>query len=401
MYIREVYLTALKRVLEPRGMIQILLGPRQVGKTTAAHYISEQITQKHGMNVWFCAADEPELKDRDWLLQQWKLAREKCKKLKTPCLLIVDEVQKIEDWSELVKNCWDEDTAQSLDLRVLLMGSSTLLIHKGLNESLAGRFEIIRVSHWLHPEMREAFQHTWEDWVYFGGYPGSARLKQDPQRWASYIRDALIETTLSKDILLLDRVEKPALLRRLFQLGCRYSAEILSFQKMMSQLVDAGNATTLAHYLELLSQAGLLTGLQKYSGSFVREKASSPKFQVLNPALMSALDPLSFEEIRSNGALWGRMVESAVGAHLANAIVGKNMELMYWRDRNLEVDFVLKSGDRCVGFEIKSGKKKEGHTGLKEFKKRFNPIGTWMIGDDYGLSFEQFFSTPIEHWWRA
>jgi predicted AAA+ superfamily ATPase len=399
MYNRLVFQDILKRLKEPRSQIQVLLGPRQVGKTTGIRSILQQLALD-GTEHRFAAADDPTLRDRVWLEQQWLLARAQCRALGSPFILVIDEVQKIEEWSEVVKKLWDEDSFQSLDLRVVLLGSSTLLIRKGLTESLAGRFEINPITHWPYSEIHNAFGYTWEEWVYFGVYPGSARLKNDPERWASYIRDSLIDTTISRDILSIERVDKPALLRRLFELGCRYSGQILSFQKMLGQLQEAGNASTLANYLELLSQAGLLTGISKYSGNLGREKASSPKLQILNPALSGALSSTSFIELCQNADQWGRAVESAVGAHLANAIVGKNMTLHYWRDRNLEVDFVLKKGEDCVAFEIKSGAKRESLPGMKAFTNKFAPVRTWVVGDSYGLSFSEFFMTPVESWWK-
>lgn len=401
MYIRKVFSTTLTRLQEPRATIQVLLGPRQVGKTTGARFILEKLEKEDGIKSIYAAADEPELKDRHWLNQQWELARDRCRTSGKPTVLVVDEIQKIEGWSELIKKLWDEDTFHGLDLRVLLLGSSTLLIRDGLTESLAGRFEINPVTHWLYSEMKEAFQFSLEDWIYYGGYPGGARLKNDPERWGSFVRDALIETTLSRDILLLKKIEKPALLRRLFQLGCTHSGQILSFQKMLRQLQDAGNASTLSHYLELLSQTGLLTGLSKYSGTEVRQKASSPKLQVLNTGLTNAQSSRSFQEIRSNPEDWGRLVESAVGVHLYNSIVGKNSELLYWRERNQEVDYILKRGDQCVAFEVKSGARKESPAGLKEFSNRFHPVKSWVVGDSYGLTFEEFFSSNVERWWKV
>jgi len=169
-----------------------------------------------------------------------------------------------------------------------LLGSSPLLVQQGLSESLAGRFEILRIGHWSFSEMRDAFGLTVDQYLYFGGYPGSAALINDEERWRRYLLDSLIETTLARDILLMNRVDKPALLRQMFRLGCEYSGQILSYQKMLGQLQDAGNTTTLAHYLDLLSGAGMLCGLSKFSSEVVRQRGSSPKLQVLNNGLMTA-----------------------------------------------------------------------------------------------------------------
>jgi predicted AAA+ superfamily ATPase len=274
-----------------RGRSVLLLGPRQTGKTTIARQIAEAVS----LPVHFATADEPTLRDRNWIIQQWEIARFKIieKDKKKGTLLILDEVQKVALWSEVVKRLWDEDSASGLSLKVVLLGSSPLLVQKGLTESLAGRFEVIPVTHWSYPEMHEAFGWSLEQYIFFGGYPGSASLIEEPERWARYIIDSLIETTLSRDILLLTRVDKPALLRRLYQLGCDYSGQILSYQKMLGQLHEAGNTTTLAHYLNLLEGAGLVAGLPKFSGKQVRQRASSPKLQVMNTALMTAPSPYS------------------------------------------------------------------------------------------------------------
>jgi len=313
---------------------------------------------KCGIAVHYASADEPTLQDRSWLNQQWDIARLKItEEKKSAALLVIDEVQKVSKWSETVKRLWDEDTANNTNLKVIILGSSPLLVQKGLTESLAGRFEIIPIVHWSYPEMRDCFDITLEQYIYFGGYPGAIELTKNRKRWVSYITNSLVETTISRDILLMTRVDKPALLRRLFHLGCEYSCQILSYQKMIGQLQDAGNTTTLAHYLELLSGAGLLTGLEKYAGKTHRKRASSPKLLVLNTALMSALSGISYKQALSDRQYWGRLTESAIGSHLVNDSEGKDINIYYWLNRNREVDFVLESGETVVAIEVKSGKK--------------------------------------------
>jgi hypothetical protein len=248
--------------------------------------------------------------------------------------------------------------------------------------------------------MREAFGVSLEQFVYFGGYPGAAALTADRSRWARYILDSLVETTISRDILLLTRVDKPALLRQLFHLGCDYSGQVLSYQKMVGQLQDAGNTTTLAHYLELLSGAGMLTGLAKFMAGRVRQRASSPKLQVLNTALMSALSPLDLDAARRDRDFWGRLVESAAGAHLVGSTTGTNIELFYWRERNQEVDFVLRAGKRVVAIEVKSGRRKDGLPGLEAFSKEFRPHRVILVGGQ-GMPLEDFLSKPAETWVEA
>ena len=395
MYHRPMYHTLLKRLQEPRRFIQILAGPRQTGKTT----IVRQVTDDNQIPVHYASADEPTLQSRAWIEQQWEtgrllVAETKCK---GGALLVLDEVQKVTGWSEVVKRLWDSDTNNHQSLKVVLLGSAPLLIQRGLTESLAGRFEIIPVIHWSYAEMREAFGWDLDRFIYFGGYPGAADLIADRQRWSRYIIDSLIETTLSRDILLLTRVDKPALLRRLFQLGCSFSGQILSYQKMIGQLQDAGNTTTLSHYLELLAGAGMLTGLQKFAAHQVRERASSPKLQVLNTALITAQSRLTFDEARKDREFWGRLVESAVGAHLINSATGTGIELFYWRERGREVDFILRSGKTVVAIEVKSGLRKVGLPGMVVFDKTFKPKRKLLAGGD-GIPLEKFMLTPAAAW---
>jgi uncharacterized protein len=247
--------------------------------------------------------------------------------------------------------------------------------------------------HWAYPEMQSAFRWTVDQYIYFRGHPGAVELIADGPRWRRYILEALIETTVSRDVLLMTRVDKPALLRRLFHLGCTYSGQVLSYQKMLGQLQEAGNTTTLAHYLELLAGAGVLTGLAKFSGEQVRQRASSPKLQALNTALITAQSPLPYAEARRTPAVWGRLVESAVGAHLLNSSAGTPAEVCYWRERSREVDFVVRMGTRVVAIEVKSGASKGSFPGMGAFARAFRPQRTLLIGGD-GLSLEQFFRTP-------
>ena len=372
---RPVYKKIAGRITEPRRFIQVLYGPRQTGKTTLAHQLMTDLS----IPTHYVSADEPTLKDRTWIEQQWETARFKVKPKKN-ALFIIDEAQKIDGWSETVKRLWDEDTARNNPIHVMLLGSSPLLVQRGLTESLAGRFEIIPVTHWAYGEMQKAFGWGLAEYIFYGGYPGAAGLINDIQRWADYIRNSLVETTISRDILLMKRVDKPALLRRLFELGCSYSGQILSYQKMLGQLQDTGNTTTLAHYLHLLDSAGLLTGLSKYAGQRVRQRASSPKLQVLNTALISALSQLSLDEARREPEFWGRLVESCIGAHLINGIRGTEITLFYWSSRNREVDFILSKGKTLVAIEVKSGRRKTTLPGIEAFSKDFRVQKKILVG---------------------
>ena len=342
----------------------------------------------HEHPTHYGSADDHAMKDRDWVFQQWDLARLKAKG--GPGLLVLDEVQKIPDWSEAVKSLWDADSGTGSELRVLLLGSSPLLLQSGLSESLAGRFEVIAAPHWSFAEMQEAFGWDLDTYIFYGGYPGAADLIAEPERWHRYVNDSLIETSISRDILLMTRVDKPALLRRLFQLGCDYSGQILSYQKMLGQLLDAGNTVTLAHYLELLKGAGMVAGLQKFTHGKIRQRGSSPKLQVLNTALMSANSMMEFDETRANPERWGHMVESAVGAHLWNSFVGSNVEVTYWRERGLEVDFVIQRGSEIVALEVKSGAPRNARSGLQAFRNEFEPKAAFLVGSG-GMPLEDFF----------
>ena len=378
------------RLAEPRRFIQILLGPRQVGKTT----LVRQVLKQSKIPTHYASADEPAVKDRVWLEQQWEVARSTIKEPNSSVVLALDEIQKIPGWSETVKRLWDEDSQNDRHLKVVILGSSRLLVQAGLTESLAGRFELILVPHWSYLECSQAFDWDLDTYLYYGGYPGAAPLIADRQRWARYILDSLIETTISRDILLMTRVDKPALLRRLFSLGCAYSGQILSYQKMLGQLQDAGNTTTLAHYLDLLDAAGMVIGLQKYAGQVVRRRGSSPKLQVYNNALLTAQSTDSLEVWKKDRARWGRLVESAVGAHLINSALGADYDIGYWRQGNHEVDFVVFVGAQALAIEVKSGRKVGMLGGFAAFKKHFPRARSLLVGGD-GMPVGDFLELDI------
>lgn len=385
--------TLRSRLAEPRARIQVLAGPRQTGKTT----LVRQVLATLDLPSHYASADQVTGQDRSWLEAQWEIGRLRARVGDLGATLVLDEVQKITAWSEVVKRLWDADTAEDVPLRVVLLGSAPMLVARGLGDSLAGRFELIRVPHWSYLEMREAFGLELEQYLYFGGYPGAADLVADRDRWASYVLDSLVETTLSRDVLLLTRVDKPALLRQVFRLGCEYSGQIVSYQKMVGQLQDAGNTTTVAHYLELLAGSGLVTGLQKYSGSRVRQRGSSPKLVALNTGLVSALSGLPPAATRERSDLWGRLVESAVGAHLINTLSSPLTSVGYWRDGVHEVDFVLHSGSMTVALEVKSGRQAGRLAGLDRFRRDYPDARLLVVGTG-GIQLEEFLSTPAEQW---
>lgn len=380
------YLKLVKaRIEEPRKFIQVILGPRQVGKTTMVNQLLSQLSIP---NIYE-SADAIAATNSAWLMQVWETARLRMKASGTKeYLLVIDEIQKIDNWSEVVKQQWDKDTREGLNIKVILLGSSRLLIQKGLTESLAGRFETFYLGHWSFAEMESAFDWTIEQYVYFGGYPGSASLIGDEGRWKSYIKDSLIETSISKDILMMTRVDKPALLKRLFELGCLYSGQILSYTKITGQLQDAGNTTTLANYLRLLSDCGMLGGLEKYAGSVIRQRSSSPKFQVYNNALLTSQDEESYSTAVVNPKQWGRLVESSVGTHLLNHSISEKYNLHYWREGNNEVDFILEKGDKVIGLEVKSGASAD-NAGMGVFNEKFHPRKILLVGTG-GIPYEEF-----------
>lgn len=392
-YARPLLGVLVERLTGPRRFIQVLAGPRQAGKTTLARQAIEALP----FPSEYATGDGPAPAGSAWIEAQWERGRFRAHEA-GEALLVLDEVQKIAGWSEVVKRLWDEDSNGGTALKVAVLGSAPLPVQRGLTESLAGRFELIRVPHWSLPEMHEAFGFGVEQFVYFGGYPGAAPLIDDEDRWRRYILDALIETTLSRDILLMTRVDKPALLRQLFRLGCDYSGQVLAYQKMLGQLQDAGNTTTLAHYLDLLGGAGIVTGLQKFSGAKLRRRGSSPKLMALNTALVSAMSAVTFDETRASPDGWGRLVESTAGAHLVNT-AGMNVEVFYWRDGNREVDFVLRQGRRVTAIEVMSGRRKPSLPGLDAFGKNFTTRRKLLVGAQ-GVPLEVFLEHPAEFWVR-
>ncbi len=388
-----------RRLREPRRYIQVIAGSRQTGKTT----LVRQLLHTQDIPTVYASADEPTLKGPEWIVQQWEAARLQARgdRSRGDCsrgaILALDEIQKIPGWSETVKRLWDEDTAAGVPLQVVVLGSAPLPVRHGLTESLTGRFEVLPLPHWSYTEMQTAFGFDLEQFLFFGGYPGGAPLIDTPQRWIRYIRDSLIETTISRDVLLLTRVDKPALLRRLFEFACLYSGRIVSYTKMLGQLHDVGNTTTLAHYLDLLAGAGMVMGLQKYSGSALRRRGSSPKLQVLNTALMTAQSGLDPPEAMSDPEFRGRLIESAVGAHLARATITGIGELYYWRERNREVDFVTRMGRMVTAIEVKSGRTPYNLPGIRAFSDTFGPSRTLLVGGD-GIPLEEFLAKPAEDW---
>ena len=395
-YLRKQYNTLKERVEEPRKFIQVIAGPRQVGKSTLVSQVLRQIELAYMMEV----ADGVDSTDTDWIRRVWESARTTMQLRKEKeFLLVIDEIQKIDNWSDAVKREWDEDTRMGLKLKVVLLGSSRLLLKKGLTESLAGRYELMRLGHRSYLEMQEAFGFTLDEYIYFGGYPGPAHLIKDERRWKKYVKDSLVAPAIEKDVIMTSNIYKPALMKRLFELGCGYSAEVLSLTKLIGQLQDAGNVTTLAGYLEILNQCSLLAALQKYAKDDARKYNSIPKYQVYNNALMTAYKGRTFEKDRIDPRVWGRWVESAVGAYLLSMAEELEYQLYYWREGTDEVDFVIVNGGECIAIEVKSGRRGM-NSGLPKFVKAFHPKRSFVVGTS-GVSLEDFLKSDLEeliHW---
>lgn len=397
-YIRKQFYTLKERILEPRKFMQVLAGPRQVGKSTLVGQVLEQVSIPHAIEV----ADGVDPKDSDWIHRIWEAARVTMMlRGIDEYLLVVDEVQKIDNWSEVVKREWDADSRNRLNLKVVLLGSSRLLLKKGLTESLAGRYELIRMPHWSLREMHEAFGMTLDEYIYYGGYPGPAHMIKDERRWRKYIKDSLVAPAIERDVIMTSNIYKPALMKQLFELGCGYSAEILSLTKLMGQLQDAGNVTTLASYLEILDQCALLTGLQKYANDEARKRGSIPKYQVYNNALLTAYKGREFVIDRTDTRAWGRWVESAVGAHLLSMADELDYDVYYWREssrskdeKDNEVDFIVIRDGEVTAIEVKSGRRGM-NSGLPAFVEAFHPKRSYIVGTG-GVKLEEFLNCNVE-----
>lgn len=392
MFKRAIFQTIKSRIEENRKFIQVVMGARQIGKST----VVKQVLNEIDVPYQIYSADNVPASNTAWISNCWAAARSiKQNNGWDSILLVIDEIQKIANWSEAVKKEWDEDTFYDRNIKVLLLGSSRVLLEKGLSESLAGRFEEIRMSHWTYKEMKECFGFSLDQYVFYGGYPGAASLVYDADRFDQYIQSSIIDATINKDILMDTPISKPALLRQTFELGSAYSGNMLSLNKMLGSLQDAGNTSTLAGYINLLNESGLLSGLQKYSVDMSRRKASIPKFQVYNNALKMVYSNLTFEQAVMDRKTWGHIFESAVGAYLVSQAFVHRFEVFYWRERNDEVDFVLRKKGVLVAIEVKSNAEKRTE-GLDTFRQLFNPKNSFIVGDG-GISAEDFFSMDIRN----
>lgn len=390
-YKRPQFAEVFDRMNEPRKFIQVLAGPRQVGKST----LIDQVLAECQIPHYLYNADGADENDTDWIRRIWESTRTLMDtRQQTEAVLVIDEIHKIKRWSEIVKREWDADTRGKRQLKLFILGSSRLMLRKGLTESLAGRFELIRLGHWTLQEMEDAFGWTLDEWIYYGGYPGSASLIKDMRRWKKYIKESLVAPAIEKDIILTSNIYKPALMKQLFELGCTYSAELLSLTKALGQLQDVGNVTTLSSYLEILNQCNLLAGLQKYANDEARRYQSVPKYQVYNNALLTAYKGTSYEKDRIDPQIWGRWVESAVGAYLLGGAEEGSYNVYYWRERSNEVDFIIVRQGEVIALEVKSGRRGM-NSGLPKFCELFQPKHALVIGTD-GIPFDDFFRMKIE-----
>lgn len=390
-YERPLLATLSTELSRPTPVIHVLIGPRQVGKTT----IARQIERSIGIPTLYATADSPVPLDSAWIETQWRRAVADSTTSGGPVLIILDEVQKARGWSETLKLLWDNRPATP-EIRVLILGSSSLLMQEGLTESLAGRFFLHRCNHWGYPECRTAFGWTLEQWIYFGGYPGAAAFTDNESSWKRYITDSLIETVLARDVLQMSKIAKPVLLRHLFALAATLPAQFVSYTKMLGQLHDAGNTTTLAHYLKLLESAFLASGLELFSRGKQRKRGSSPKLVLWNNALVNALSTRTFADALGDPIWWGRLVENAVGAHLCNSLLSVEYEITYWREGNQEVDYVVTRGRDIWAIEVKSGRSGKA-AGLTRFRERYPESKALLVGGQ-GIPLEAFFSRDPASW---
>ena len=373
--------------------MQIVMGPRQVGKSTLVGQFTEGISVPFD----FFAADSVNRFDTSWIPNKWQQARMRMDiHSEQEHILVIDEVQKIKGWSEQVKKEWDEDSRSHRNLKVILLGSSRLLLQKGLEESLEGRFETIKMGYWDWQEMHEAFGFSIDEYVYFGGFPGLAPDIQDEDRWRNLMEDSIISPILTRDILEIEEIRNPALLRQVFELACIESAKELSLTKMQGTM-NSGTVPTIKNYLDILNKSMTVQPLQNYSPSRIKEKQSVPKMQVFNNAFRNRFGSFSFDEARVDPAEWGRQIESAVGAHLANRSMVDDYELFYWRnERRQECDYVLRKGQALVAIEVKSGSV-DKTVGFEKFKEQFaDKVTAAFIVGPQALPLEDFFIMDLK-----
>jgi predicted AAA+ superfamily ATPase len=383
MYRREISTTLESRLREPRRFIQVVMGPRQTGKTTAVKQALERVKTPSIVYDAASARSNP----LEQIRIEWEQARILARR-HGAAVIFIDEIQKAQGWQDVVKALWDQDSWDDIAVYAVVSGSSTLLLKKGLSDSLKGRFEVLRCTQWSYEEMSAAFGFGIDAFLRFGGYPGAAPLADDEARWTTYMRDSIIDPTIANDILQLENVRKPALLRRVFEMGAYYSSQEFSYRKILGQLDDKGNTDTIAHYVDLLDGAGMLAGLQKHYPKEHVARRSSPRFAVYDTALMTAAWGDEADALMDDSEKRGRLVESAVGASLLNRAPVEGFELRWWRDGTDEVDFVVRKGEKLTAVEVKSGRVK-GLGGMGAFMSRFPNARPLVVGGP-ACSLEEF-----------
>ena len=362
----------------------------------------DQFVEKTTVPYSLFSADGVGKTNTAWISEKWHEVRTRMMLYnETEHILIIDEIQKIIGWSEIVKKEWDKDTREKRNLKVILLGSSRLLIQKGLEESLEGRYEALKMGYWEWEEMRDAFGFTMEQFIYFGGFPGLAPYINDEDRWRKMMEDSIISPILNHDILDIEEIRNPPLLRQVFELGSIYSAQEISLTKMQG-VVNSGTVPTISSYLRILDETMLIKPLQKYDNSAIKTKNSIPKLQAYNNAFRNSYCQHTFEEALMNKTEWGRQVESAVGAYLAGRAILDGFELLFWRDeKKNECDYVLKKGERLIAIEVKSGHA-DNIDGYHAFMKKFekNIVNSFIVGPE-GLPLEDFFRLNIPSLFRT
>ncbi len=351
-------------------LVQVLIGPRQVGKTTS---IIAFLKQHYADGFHYYNSEEHFQSSNQWVQECWYKAQKQNK------VLVIDEVQKIPDWAQVIKAMWDQQQLSGRKIKCIVLGSSSLSIQKGLSESLAGRFMLTQAFHWNYTESKEGYNLSWEEYLEIGGYPGAYPMRENLSDWQNYVKNSLVQAVIEKDILLNHTVKSPALFRQCFEILTSYPAQEISYTKLLGQLQNKGNTDLIKHYLSLFEGAFLIKQLSKFSAGKIRQKASSPKIIPLCPAFyyMQTLSALTSKEK-------GRIFELIVGM----ALLRSGYEMFYWRDGQYEVDYVLKFGKNLWAIEVKSGQSKKAN-GLLRFNQLYPDAKMVMINQENYIELEK------------
>ena len=414
-YERAQVVTLAQRLLrEPPERIVALFGPRQSGKTTIVDQALARYRRETARETLYRAADAPEavrgggdtrtaLPGRRrrqrlgaaWITRHWNDARARAER-GGGCVLVFDEIQVIPCWSSVVKGLWDADRDLRRRPQVVILGSAPLSVQPDLAENLAGRFEPLSVPFWSLHEMEEAFGFDLQRYLYFGSYPGAAGLAVEGRedQWRAVVLDGCLRPIIGREIVALTRVDEPALMKHLFEMGAHYSGRIVSSKELLGYFSDAKNATMLSRYLALLEAVGFVAGLSGYATG-PPARRSSRKLLALNPAVLTTLSRFDFRDALEDRAFWGRVVESAVGAHLFQTRRASD-GLYYWRAGNAEVDFVLERGHHLLAIEVESGAR-GAHAGFAAFRAKYPHARRLLVGDS-GVPVAEFLSEPAERW---